>query len=271
MDKLFVAYKPMFVSSNQYLSQLKKQYRVKKAGFSGTLDPFAKGCLIVAFGKYTKLFRFLQKTPKLYQATLFLGAKSDTLDIEQITQVNIVIIFDIATIQSTLEKFLGKITQLPPKYSAKKINGIRAYNLARQNKEVQLQPIEIEVFDIKLINYTHPFLTLQFSVSEGSYIRSLARDIAEDLGVDMALTSLERLQEGKFVFDNHKSLNPLEYLTISQNYYLADSQNLRLGKKLQKHDFKYQEHGIYFVVYDEFFAIIQIDNEVKYLLNQVKL
>ena len=86
-NRLFVVNKPLFISSNQYLGKIKKRYKNKKAGFSGTLDPFAKGCLIVAFGQYTKLFQFLKKTPKKYKATLFLGAYSETLDIEKISKV----------------------------------------------------------------------------------------------------------------------------------------------------------------------------------------
>ena len=87
MNRLFVAYKPSFVSSNRFLSSVKKRYKVKKAGFSGTLDPFAKGVLIVAFGQYTKLFRYLKKSPKRYRATLWIGAKSPTLDIEKVTRI----------------------------------------------------------------------------------------------------------------------------------------------------------------------------------------
>jgi tRNA pseudouridine55 synthase len=270
LNKLFVVNKPIFISSNQYLTKIKKKYKVKKAGFSGTLDPFAKGCLIVAFGQYTKLFQFLQKTPKTYKATLFLGAYSETLDIEKISKVTKVEKFNLDTIIKVLKSFKGKIIQIPPKYSAKKINGIRAYDLAREGVEIDIKKIEVEIFDIKLLNYSHPFLTFEAKVSEGTYIRSLGRDIGEKLGVDGSLTYLERINEGKFVFDNEKSLNPLEYLDVKTNIYLGDIQNLMLGKKLDINDFEKQQKGKYVVEFDNYFAIIQIDEKVKYLLNKVK-
>jgi len=270
-NRLFVVNKPLFVSSNKYLSQIKRKYNVKKAGFSGTLDPFAKGCLIVAFGQYTRLFQFLKKTPKKYKATLFLGAYSDTLDIEKISKVNIPPKFDIDTIQSILLSFKGKITQIPPKYSAKKINGIRAYDLARQNKDLNLKQIQVEIFDIKLTNYSHPFLSFEVLVSEGTYIRSLGKDIADKLGVDGALSYLERVNEGKFRFDDEKPLNPLEYLDLETNIYLNDENNLLLGKKLSKNDFKITKKGKYIVTFGKYFAIIEINENVKYLLNKVEL
>ena len=95
MNKIFVAFKPAEMSSNAFLGQIKKRYKNKKAGYSGTLDPFAKGVLIVAFGQYTKLFRFLKKTPKTYQATLWLGVKSLSLDNKNIQEIKVIKGFEI--------------------------------------------------------------------------------------------------------------------------------------------------------------------------------
>ena len=271
MNRLFVVKKPMFISSNHYLSKIKRKYKVKKAGFSGTLDPFAKGCLIVAFGQYTKLFRYLKKTPKTYKATLFLGANSQTLDIENITKVDIVKPFSIDVIEDVLNSFKGKIKQIPPKYSAKKINGIRAYDLARKGVEVDIKEIEVEIFDIKLTNYSHPFLSFEVVVSEGTYVRSLGRDIADKLGVSGALSYLERVNEGEFRFEDEKALNPIKYLDLEKNIYLSDKENLHLGRKLNKNDFKITKKGKYFVEFDNYFAIIEIDENVKYLLNKVEV
>ena len=270
-NRIFVTNKPLFISSNQFLGRIKRKYKVKKAGFSGTLDPFAKGCLIVAFGQYTKLFQFLKKTPKRYKATLFLGAYSETLDIEKISKIEIPQKFSFDEVQNVVESFKGKITQIPPKYSAKKIDGIRAYDLARAGKDVDIKKIEVEIFDIKITNYCHPFLSFEAEVSEGTYIRSLGRDIAEKLGVNGALTYLERLNEGKFVYDDEKALNPLEYLDVEKNDYLGDVQNLVLGRKLNIKDFKIQEKGKYIIEFENYFAIIEIDESVKYLLNKVEL
>jgi len=227
--------------------------------------------LIIAFGQYTKLFQFLKKTPKRYKATLFLGAYSETLDVEKISKVDIPLKFEFDEVKKVVESFKGKITQIPPKYSAKKIDGIRAYDLARAGKDVDIKKIEVEIFDIKITNYSHPFLSFEAEVSEGTYIRSLGRDIAEKLGVDGSLTYLERLNEGKFVFEDEKPLNPLEYLDLDKNEYLGDKENLLLGRKLSIKDFKIQEKGKYVVEFENYFAIIEIDETVKYLLNKVEL
>ena len=248
-------------------------------GFSGTLDPFASGCLIIASGQYTKLFRFLKKTPKTYIATLMLGTYSPSLDIEKIQNIQSVTPFSKEEIIDVLNTFLGKQKQLPPKYSAKRINGQRAYSLMEnrkskiENEDVYLEKeIEIEIFDIELINYSHPFVTFKASVSEGTYIRSLGFDIAKKLGTSGALTYLERVHEGEFKYECEKLLNPLDYLDMEENIYLQDIENLLLGKKLNANDFEIHKNGIYYVKYDKFFAIIEIDNEkVSYILNRIEL
>ena len=115
--------KPPNIGSNRYLSKIKRKYGIKKAGFSGTLDPFAQGVLIVAFGQFTKLFQFLKKAPKSYRATLWLGAQSETFDIEKVTRVEILPAFSSIMIEEAVHSLKGDVTYLPPKYCAKKING----------------------------------------------------------------------------------------------------------------------------------------------------
>jgi len=275
MDKcenmLFVARKPMFISSNKFLNSLKKKYGIKKMGFSGTLDPFACGNLIIASGQYTKLFRFLKKTPKIYIATLMLGAYSPTLDIEKIEKIELCEKKDIGKIKEVLESFKGKQTQLPPKYSAKKINGIRAYKLTENMEDEFLdKEIEIEIFDIKLINYSHPFITFEASVSEGTFIRTLGYDIAKKLNCLGALTYLERVREGKFIYECEKKLDPFEYLDLKENYYEKE-EDLILGRKLDINKFKIKEKGTYKIKTQNFLSIIEIDKEIKYLANRIKL
>lgn len=271
-NRLFVAYKPSNMSSNYFLSSIKKRYNQKKAGFSGTLDPFAKGVLIIAFGQYSKLFRYLQKTPKTYKATLWLGASSDSLDIENISKIEVIKPFHYDSIGFVLKDLQGTLTYTPPKYSAKKINGIRAYKLAREDKEVKLREQTMEVYNLELVNYMHPFLTFQASVSEGAYIRSLGEIIAKRFGFDGALCALERVREGSFVYENEKSLNPLEFLDLTHNEYMNDPLHVKLGKVLHVKDFKIQEDGEYVLIQDDEFAIIKIENKkVKYELNKVAL
>ncbi len=271
-NRLFVANKKKGVSSNFFLKEIKRRYKVKKAGYSGTLDPFADGVLIVAFGQYTKLFNYLNKSPKTYKATLYLGAYSPTLDNEKIQKITDIQKFDNTLVASTLNSFLGEIEYLPPKYSAKSINGKRAYELAREDKEFELKRIKSKIYDIKLINYHHPFITFKITISEGGYVRSIGEMIAKKLGVDGSLSSLTRLKEGEFFFEDEKSLNPIDFLNTKQNLYLGDNEDILLGKKLKTESFSIKEDGVYHLVNNNFLSIIEIKNkEVKYRLNQIRI
>ena len=272
MNRLFVVDKPIFISSNKYINHIKRKYHTKKVGYSGTLDPFATGCLIVATGQYTKLFRFLKKSPKVYQATLWLGANSDTLDIESISKIEETSEVPIGGIEKLFNDMVGEIKYLPPKYSAKKINGQRACDMARSGKDIQMSEITSTIYDIKLLNYNHPFLHFEISVSEGAYIRSIASIIAKKLNMQGALSSLKRVKEGEFIYQDEKPLNPIDYLTTTQNFYLGDIDDIKLGKKLSIDKFKIQKDGIYHIILDDFFSIIEIDkSQVKYLLNKIAL
>ncbi len=270
MNRLFVVNKPIFISSNRYMSYIKRKYNTKKVGFSGTLDPFATGCLIVATGQYTKLFQYLKKRPKAYSATLWLGANSSSLDIENIDSIKETKEFTIDNIYRVLESLRGELTYYPPKFSAKKVGGKRAYQLAREGIEVELKEITSTIYDIHLINYNHPFIHFEIMVSEGSYIRSIGAIVADKLGVDGTLSSLKRLYEGKFYFNNEEPLNPLKYLKIPQNIYSGDSEYLELGKRLSIDYFKIKDNGLYWVETKNFFSIIKIENKVvTYKLNRV--
>lgn len=272
MNRLFVAYKPPSVGSNQFLSRLKRKYGVKKAGFSGTLDPFAKGVLLIGFGSYTKLFRFLNKTPKTYRATLWLGAKSDSLDTEMIDDVKFLEEFSHADIQSAVSSLEGELEYEPPIFSAKKINGRRAYDLAREGKEVQLNKINSIIHEMKLLHYRHPFITFEATVSEGTYIRSLGRLIANKLGVEGSLSALERLREGQFFYDGEKALDVKKSLNIPQNYYNGESDNLKYGRVLALEDLEYKDDGCYWIDNFDTIAIVNIqDGNVKYELGRVEI
>jgi len=252
------------------MGYIKRKYDTKKVGFSGTLDPFATGCLIVATGQYTKLFQYLNKTPKSYKATLWLGANSPSLDIEQIDSIKEITYFDIQTIEETLASFLGELTYYPPKFCAKKINGKRAYELARLGEEVALKTITSTVYEIKLINYNHPFVHFEATVSEGTYIRSLGALIADKLGVDGTLSSLHRIHEGQFYFNDEQALNPFTHLTLPSNIYTGDESFMELGKKLDVAYFENKHEGIYLIETSQFFSIIEIiKGEVKYKFNRI--
>jgi len=273
INRLFVVYKPSNIGSNQYLSKLKWKYNAAKAGFSGTLDPFAKGVLIVAFGKYTSLFRFLNKTPKRYRATLWLGAHSDSLDIEMVKQIDKTVELPINAVKEALASLEGELEYHPPIFSAKKIDGRRAYDLAREGKEFTLNTIHSTIHEMKFINYAHPFVTFEATVSEGTYIRSLGALVAKKLNVEGGcLSALERLNEGQFLFEDEKALDIKKYLNMPQNAYLKNSETILLGQKLQREDFEVTEDGTYWIDNGESISIFEFDDEgVHYLLNRVSL
>jgi len=271
MNRLFVAYKPSAIGSNLFLSKLKRKYNTKKAGFTGTLDPFAKGVLIIGMGSHTKLFRFLDKTPKKYRATLWLGAASDSLDTEMIENVDILDELPHAKIQEIVQSLEGELEYEPPIFSAKRINGKRAYDLARAGKEVKLNKINSTIYESKLISYSHPFITFEATVSEGTYIRSLGRIIAHRLNVEHgSLSALERLNEGKFIYENEKILDIKESLNIPLNRYTGDMDNLKYGRVLALEDLEIKETGIYWLDNGDNISIINIkNNEVKYELGRI--
>ncbi len=271
LNRLFVAYKPSGIGSNKFLYSLKKKYHDKKAGFSGTLDPFAKGVLLVGFGSYTKLFRFLNKTPKVYRATLWLGAKSDSLDTEMIESVEILDELNLDDVEAAVKSLEGELEYEPPIFSAKRINGKRAYDLARAGLEFELNKIHSTIYETTLIHYMHPFITFEAKVSEGTYIRSLGRIIATKLGVkDGSLSALERLNEGQFFYENEKALDIKKSLNIPLNKYLGDYDNVTYGRVLALSDLKIQDEGTYWLDNGENISIITVRNaEVKYELGRI--
>jgi len=270
VNRLFVVNKPIFRTSNGYMGYVKRKYGTKKVGFSGTLDPFATGCLIVATGQYTKLFQYLNKTPKSYKATLWLGANSPSLDIEKIDSIKEVSAFSEQQIEEVLKSLQGELTYYPPKFCAKKINGKRAYELAREGLEVELKTITSTIYDIKLLNYNHPFVHFEATVSEGTYIRSLGALVADKLGVDGTLSSLHRIHEGQFYYDNEKALNPFTHLALPSNVYTGEEEYIELGKKLSVDYFEIKEDGVYLIETSNFFSIIEIQaEEVTYRFNRI--
>ena len=271
MNRLIVAYKPSGIGSNKFLYMLKRRYSEKKAGFAGTLDPFAKGVLLVGFGSYTKLFRFLNKTPKTYRATLWLGAKSDTLDSEMIEDIEILSELQEQKVVDVIHSLEGDLEYEPPIFSAKRINGERAYDLARAGREVVLNKINSTIYETKLIHYAHPYVTFEATVSEGTYIRSLGLIISQRLGIEFgSLTMLERLNEGQFFYENEKALDIKKSLNIPQNYYLGDYDNIRYGRVLALEDFKTQEAGTYWIDNGDFISIVTLDKTVKYELGRIE-
>ena len=192
--------KPAGITSARAVGRVKRLLpRGTKIGHAGTLDPFATGVLLLLVGKATKRSESLMDSPKQYEATLKLGATTETLDLDS-PEVSAPPIAppDEQVFRDLLPRFIGEIQQLPPAYSALKINGRPAYELARKGKEVSLEPRTVRVYGIELIQYAWPFLSLRIDCGRGTYIRSLARDIGEALGTAAYLTALRRTRVGDY-------------------------------------------------------------------------
>lgn len=169
-----------------------------KVGHTGTLDPFATGLLILLTGKGTKRSNEFLKLDKWYEATIRLGAKSTTGDPEGEISVFDVSEPDFEEVKKVVQSFQGKIQQRVPNFSAVKINGQRAYKLAREGKEVEMPVREVEIFQIEILDYKWPELRIRCHVSSGTYIRTLGEDIGEKLGVSGYLTALRRTEVGRY-------------------------------------------------------------------------
>ncbi len=176
-----------------------------KVGHAGTLDPFATGLLIIAAGREnTKRIDEFKVMPKTYIADIRLGATSDTFDSEGTITVSDISNVDTITldkIKEVLDTFIGPQLQLPPMFSAKKIDGQRLYDLARKGITVERQPNEITIFDIKLLNFNYPNLSIEVTCSTGTYIRTLAYDIGNKLGVGAYCQELRRTAIGQYNVD----------------------------------------------------------------------
>lgn len=204
--------KPKNITSHDVIDRMRRITGIKKIGHAGTLDPNATGLLVVGITRQsTKLLHQMTTGfSKTYEAEITLGETRDTLDIEgEITSQNPDIKPDLAEIEKTVKSFLGKQKQIPPAHSAIKIKGKKAYDLARVGKPVKLESRDIEIKNIKLLKYDYPVLRLSVEVSAGTYIRSLARDIGDELGTGAYLSNLTRTRVGKYDLKDAKDLDEI--------------------------------------------------------------
>ncbi len=199
LDKGILVNKEKGITSYDVIRKLKPLLKPKKIGHAGTLDPFATGVLIILLNNATKIQRYLHELPKEYEGVIELGIETDTYDVEgKIIKKEKPSEYSEEEITAVLEKFQGEIEQVPPPFSAVKIQGERAYRIARKGKFVNLKKKKIKIYEIQLISYAHPFLKIRCKVSTGTYIRALARDIAYSLGTVGTLVELERTAVGKW-------------------------------------------------------------------------
>jgi len=177
---------------------IKPTKRQLKVGHAGTLDPFATGLLVILLGDATKKADEFLKLDKVYEATIRLGQTSTTGDSEgEITNVSDQVPSR-EEVEAALNKFIGEITQIPPIFSAIKVNGQRAYKLAHAGKEVEIPPRQVTIYSIELLDYTYPDITIRTHVSSGTYIRTLAEDVGVELGVGAYCSTLRRVTIGPY-------------------------------------------------------------------------
>lgn len=220
-------YKPKGMTSHDVVSVLRKKLNIKQVGHTGTLDPFAEGVLPVCVGKATRLIEYFDDD-KEYLATVQFGSQTTTYDLEgDITQTSSTKITQ-TDLEKALEAFRGEILQTPPIYSAIKVNGKKLYEYAREGKEVKIEPRKVTIYKIELKNFDELKQQAEITIkcSKGTYIRSIANDLGENLGCYGHLIKLVRTQAGKFVVENsvqlddldikNKIQSPLEALSLPQ-------------------------------------------------------
>ena len=204
-------YKPVGWTSFGVVKKIRGITKEKKVGHGGTLDPFAEGVLIIGTGRDTKKLTEISSDYKSYTATLKLGEATNTLDVEG----NVIEKSDIPNLskvilETVLKGFIGKQKQIPPMFSAKKVNGKKLYELARKNIEIEREPKEIKIQDIKLISFSKDEIIFETTCSKGTYIRVLGSDIAKAIGTVGYLTKLVRISVGSYSVDEAMQIEEFE-------------------------------------------------------------
>lgn len=241
MDGIVIINKEKEYTSHDVVAKVKKILNEKKVGHTGTLDPNATGVLPILLGKGTKLSKYLINHNKIYEATLKLGEKTDTADIEgKITEEKDVKKENLSqeNVTKILKEFIGKSKQVPPMYSAIKVNGKKLYEYARKGQTIEIKPREIEIYGIELLNINNNEISFKVHCSKGTYIRTLCENIAEKLETVGYMKELKRIEVGEFNIKNAITLKELESkkekALISIEEFLKDKQLINLNSKKVK-------------------------------------
>ena len=218
MFGLLNVHKPARFTSRDVVNHIQRLVKPHKIGHAGTLDPLATGVLLVTIGQATRLEEFLHRLPKQYLGTFLLGRRSDTEDIEgAVEELPNPPVPTEGQLRAALPRFIGQIEQVPPAYSALKIEGKRAYHLARQGQEVKLAARTIQVHQVELVSYVYPQLVLNIRCGSGTYVRSLGRDIASAAGTDAVMSALVRTAIGPFGVEESVPLTELHSGSLAEH------------------------------------------------------
>lgn len=221
MNGLVLIDKPKGCTSHDVVNRWRRLATTKRAGHLGTLDPMATGLLLVMTGAATRLARFFEKQVKTYEAEIRFGFTSDTYDADGLVEPTGIHPPGVPEISAALDRFRGAFLQTPPPVSAKKINGVPAYKLARKQQPVDLAPVQVEIHSLIVRAFEGDKLLLTVTASAGTYIRSVAHDLGSLLGCGAILTGLRRTQCGPFCVENASTFEQLEHLAQQQQLSLA--------------------------------------------------
>jgi tRNA pseudouridine55 synthase len=212
--------KPVGMTSHDVVQAVRRGTGIRRAGHTGTLDPRASGVLVVLIGPAVRLSEFLTTSEKRYQAVMKFGMTTSTYDTEgAITSQGREYNFEFEDLEKALTKFVGEVEQTPPVYSALKIDGRRAYELARKGEEIEMEPRKITVHSLELLEWEAPEAVIDIHCSSGTYIRSLAHDLGEEMGSGATLINLRRTKNGRFTLRDSVSLRKLEEAFANGDWY----------------------------------------------------
>lgn len=260
-------YKPKGKTSHDVVAILRRVTKIKQIGHTGTLDPFAEGVLPICIGKATRLIEYLNDD-KAYIGTVQLGKSTTTYDLEGETVDVSDKTPDLEEIENELNNFRGDIEQLPPIYSAIKVNGKKLYEYARKGEEVEIKPRSVNISDLKILNYDkeNRILELYIKCSKGTYIRSIAHDLGKNLGCFGHLIKLVRVKAGDFEVENSIKLEDLADIETVQKHLIYPLEKLDYQTyELNTKELELVSHGM------QIFARTNLQNGAVILTNNNKL
>ena len=277
MEGIIVVNKPKGITSFDVIRKLKKILKTKKIGHTGTLDPLATGVMLMCVGKATKLASDLEAKDKVYIADFDIGYATDTYDIEGKKIAKNIIEISKENLEQSIKKFIGNIKQVPPMYSAIKIDGNKLYHLARKGIEVERPERDVTIEYINLLDFKDNKAKIETKVSKGCYIRSLIYDIGQDLGTYATMTALQRKQVGDYSLEDSYSLEQIEEMVLNndfkflktvEEFFSYDKYSLQTEKEFilykngntvkVKENLENKKYRIYFQ--DEFIGLANVEN-----------
>lgn len=247
MNGFLIIDKSQGMTSYDVIRKLKKVTNFKKIGYIGTLDKNATGVLPVAINEGVKLVPYLENVEKVYKAKILLGVVSDTYDIQgKVLMKTEPEMFEKEVLEKNLQKFKGKIRQKIPVYSAKKVGRKPLYKLARLGVEIDPMFKDVEIYDIKLKSYDHPFVEIELSCSKGTYVRTLAHDFGESLGCGAVLYALKRIRHGEFSEEMAVKVEDIKTLEDIKAHLIPCEKVLKSGREVvvEKQLERFVRHGM---------------------------